>query len=305
MISNAHKQILTFGFILLCHAISPSFTYAVEKKWFQLELIVFSNHNPQDLKSEKWPHDTKQHPMNKYAEITKDRATVNQALTNRFAPIIFQALPEQHLSLQKIVERLNDSNEYQILLHIGWQQWVKKRRKSIPIYLDDANINHSYQPMNRGFSTRSPTSIDKNRTEQNQPIHPYRSRPAGPPEINVYGMVSLRQKRFLHLALDLSHRRYQHITSTTIKENIQFPMDAIQTIPRTSHPDERNNERPQLLEPQITQPPSYHLKESRRVTTNKLHYFDHPAFGVIAKITRIKAPSAPDENINTPEGVSP
>jgi len=303
MISNAHKQILTFGFVLLCNSISLPSTYAVEKKWFQLELIVFSNHNPRDLESEKWPHDTKQYQANKYAEVTTDGATLKQPLTGRFAPIIFQALSEQDLSLQKIAERLDDSNEYQVLLHTGWQQWVKKRHKPLPIYLDDANIDHSYQPVNRGFSALSPTSVNKNRTEQNQTPHPYRSRPAGPPEVSVYGMVSLRQGRFLHLALDLSHHRYQHITPTTIKENIQFPMDAIQTTPLVTHTDELSDELPPLLEPQVAQLPYYYLKESRRVRTNKLYYFDHPAFGVIAKITRIEAPSSPDENINTPEGV--
>ena len=31
----------------------------------------------------------------------------------------------------------------------------------------------------------------------------------------------------------------------------------------------------------------YRLAERRRVRSNENHYFDHPAFGVIARITRL------------------
>jgi len=282
MISNAHKQILTLGFVLLCNSISLPLIHAAEKKWFQIELIVFSNHNLRDLESEKWPHETKHYQTNKYAEITTGEQTINQPLTNRFSPIIFQALSKQNLSLQRIVEKLNDSDEYQVLLHTGWQQGVKKRHKPIPIYLDDSNINRGDQSINSDVSALTPASIDKNQTRQ--------IRPTGPPTVNVYGMVSLRQARFLHFAVDLSHRRYEHITSTTIKENIQFPMEAILPVTQT---DEPIDQPPPQREPQATQLPYYHLKESRRVTTKKLHYFDHPAFGTIVKITRIKTPSPP------------
>jgi hypothetical protein len=38
---------------------------------------------------------------------------------------------------------------------------------------------------------------------------------------------------------------------------------------------------------------AYRLTEKRRIRSNELHYFDHPRFGVIARVTPYESPEAP------------
>ncbi len=39
---------------------------------------------------------------------------------------------------------------------------------------------------------------------------------------------------------------------------------------------------------------AYRLQEKRRVRQSELHYFDHPRFGVLARVTRVKTAAKPD-----------
>jgi hypothetical protein len=38
---------------------------------------------------------------------------------------------------------------------------------------------------------------------------------------------------------------------------------------------------------------AYRLSERRRIRSGELHYFDHPRFGVIARVTPYQAPDEP------------
>jgi len=47
--------------------------------------------------------------------------------------------------------------------------------------------------------------------------------------------------------------------------------------------------------------PRYHLTGERQVRSGELHYFDHPAFGVLIKITPVR----PDPNASGAPGSRP
>jgi hypothetical protein len=47
------------------------------------------------------------------------------------------------------------------------------------------------------------------------------------------------------------------------------------------------------LYPAASGRPAYRLTEKRRIRSNQLHYFDHPRFGVIARVTPYESPEAP------------
>jgi hypothetical protein len=78
----------------------------------------------------------------------------------------------------------------------------------------------------------------------------------------VDGTVTLVRGRFLHLDVDLS------LLATAGRE--------------TKYSDAPGNQ------------PLYRLTESRRVRSSELHYFDHPRFGVIARVTPVAASAEPD-----------
>ena len=77
---------------------------------------------------------------------------------------------------------------------------------------------------------------------------------------NPRGTVRVHLLRYLHITLDLT---YQAPLSTTPAESSVDGLDEI------------------ILAPQ------YRLTTTRRVSSGELHYFDHPAFGVLVRITPV------------------
>jgi len=83
--------------------------------------------------------------------------------------------------------------------------------------------------------------------------------------LNPRGTVRVHLINYLHVTLDLT---YQAPSSTTAAESSVDGLD------------------------EIILPPQYRLTTTRRVTSGELHYFDHPAFGVLVRITPVPAPDA-------------
>jgi hypothetical protein len=80
------------------------------------------------------------------------------------------------------------------------------------------------------------------------------------PEIR--GSATLSRSRFLHLRLDLEFLPADGVTPRVLATG-----DGLGEV--------------RLLTPR------YRLQESRRMRSGEVHYFDHPAFGVIAKVTPV------------------
>lgn len=82
------------------------------------------------------------------------------------------------------------------------------------------------------------------------------------------GTLTFHRERFLHLDLDLQLSQNTLATNTT------------SLIINLTEPQQTN---------------IYRLQQTRRIKTAELHYFDHPQFGVIAKIEKIDAPIDTDK----------
>jgi hypothetical protein len=78
---------------------------------------------------------------------------------------------------------------------------------------------------------------------------------------SVEGTVTLVRERFLHLDIDLL-------------------LHAASTGPASA--------------PDGTGSPVYRLTENRRIRSDEIQYFDHPRFGVIARVTPVTGTEAPD-----------
>jgi hypothetical protein len=76
---------------------------------------------------------------------------------------------------------------------------------------------------------------------------------------NPRGSVRVYLSRFLHVSIDLS---YQDATGTTAES----PGNELR---------------------EVALPPRYRLTTERQTRSGELHYFDHPAFGVLVKVTPV------------------
>jgi len=80
-------------------------------------------------------------------------------------------------------------------------------------------------------------------------------------QVKVDGTIRLRVSRFLHMDVDLVY----------LLENLPAVI--------------RSN----VVEGSVSPQASYtRLRESRRMKLNELHYFDHPLFGMITRVSRLK-----------------
>lgn len=98
----------------------------------------------------------------------------------------------------------------------------------------------------------------------------------GDPPLRLEGAISLYLSRFLHMAVDLS-----------LEQKAPQLMPA--TEERVRQDDDSGSRAALSFDPVfIAQSTFYRIEEDRIVRNNELRYFDHPKFGVIAKITRIE-----------------
>jgi hypothetical protein len=80
--------------------------------------------------------------------------------------------------------------------------------------------------------------------------------------LNPHGTVRVHLARFLHITLDLTYQANGPAAAATGADGLD----------------------------EISVTPQYRLTATRSARSNELHYFDHPAFGVLVKITPVPAP---------------
>ena len=114
--------------------------------------------------------------------------------------------------------------------------------------------------------------------EQTEPVPLHRfARP--PPDLD--GDITLYLSRFLHLVVDL---KLEAPRVRTFNTDEQERLGDTQTVG-------------DLLGEVNTQAPVYYrLQEDRILKNGELRYFDHPKFGVLAKVTRVEDEEAGDVN---------
>ena len=101
------------------------------------------------------------------------------------------------------------------------------------------------------------------------------------PEAKINGTVNLRGGHLLHLDVDMSYfvDLYTEAVTSFTEENISIAGGDIEKI---------DVEEIEVDEEIIMSGTYAQMKETRRIKLNELHYFDHPLFGVIMRVTRLE-----------------
>ena len=79
---------------------------------------------------------------------------------------------------------------------------------------------------------------------------------------NPAGTVRLSLTRFLHVKLDLTY-----VDTQAVQRGAAAAQDDLADLPIA---------------------PRYHIDDERTTRSGEIHYFDHPAFGVLIKVTPVK-----------------
>lgn len=143
----------------------------------------------------------------------------------------------------------------------------------------------AYQPIMRaGWTQTTPPK------EVSPAVH-LRALASPPPGLD--GSVTLYRGRYLHLVVDLAlDADSGHQSATATDRLIAYGDDRV-----------RNDDGNPDMDAMLQQPVRYRIFEDRIMKVGDIRYFDHPRFGVIARVTRPEEnPASDDAGTNTGSG---
>ncbi|MFQ5469017.1 MAG: CsiV family protein [Gammaproteobacteria bacterium] len=277
-----------------------------EERWFQIELLAFSLTDQHETSSELWPDDPgnpdvedaiellampgeDDHPNE--LEVTPEPETLlfedspDELMPNgpqlapteltseniiesvdpstepdlqKPLPVPYQLLPESEFTLGSLVSKLESSPKYEVLKHLAWRQPALSKEKAFAIRVS----NESVAPDTPAL-TSEPVLEPVDQMQQPEPV---KTGASENPE--MYGTIKVVLGRYLHLNVDLIYKiEKQDPVSFNLFEFEQGQINDFQP---------------------------FRLRESRRMRSGELHYFDHPKFGLFAIITPYDLPEQSD-----------
>ena len=130
-------KIIKLSILLLTSLLIVTSSVAAETftgKWYQIELIVFSQLTQQAIDSEQWPLVV--------STVHNLNSAVQLALPGNINPstsIGYQLLPRKDFNLKREQTKLKRHSDYQVLLHIAWRQPILASNEAKPIHIFGGN----------------------------------------------------------------------------------------------------------------------------------------------------------------------
>jgi hypothetical protein len=110
--------------------------------------------------------------------------------------------------------------------------------------------------------------------------------------LNPRGTVRVHLMNFLHVTLDLKYQSAGSAAPTTARDGGSAANAGRDLRPTVTDGASAGSLQPGDGLDEILLAPHYPLTTTRRVRSDELHYFDHPAFGVLVRVTPVAAPDA-------------
>ena len=242
--------------LLLALLCTPSHS---EEKWYALEFVIFARSAP-DLADEYWP-------AYRAAAVSPQPPAAGESNSAAASP--WPGLKERRLTA--IADRLDRSPAYRVLLHGGWRQTLTTRLRTRPVPVTaqpDARLAEASTPAEWAPSSARPSS----------------TAPLGAPP-RLTGTLRLFTTQHLRIEADLRYAARVPIAQL---------WDAPTRQARSTQPAGQLQWQPDPLTTQDWA--ALPLQETRGVLLADLHYFDHPAFGMIAQVRRSTPPNDTPKN---------
>lgn len=311
---------LTLGLSFLHPHVSAQSTSDDEERWYQIELLIFSQTLGAIDTGESWPKDIAlaYPPGTILLSSTEDAVdgednidtNIDQAITESAlseplladlpagdplntlielpdeTPVInpiksksFIDLPEQELTLKSHKNRLERNNQYRVLKHIAWRQPIaeKTTAKSVVITGGDQFGEH--------FELEGTISVNASRylhLETNLWLTQFYPNLGVDESTNLWPDLP-KIPTPVDETFNLQSSNNLSFNTNNDNQFNQFGSLNSDTNTASTFSSFTNNDsvlrKPYLIDQIIL------LSQSRRMRSNELHYVDHPAIGVLAKIT--------------------
>lgn len=236
------------------------------RRYYDVELVIFKNINvPKGYEIHR------PYPAPKIPDNVIDFSTVEgteAALEHEFVP-----LPEARWLLIDEAQSIVNSSRYELLTHTAWTQPGLAEEDMLPVRIRAGEIMQ--RDLMADPSIYDPAASATSETTNSEPGNNAELiNNADEPKDGLFeltGTVSIELSRYLHIHPDLVLRKRVTENPLPSGDNGALSIDASNTLSRTL----------------IYQFP---LTESRRMRSKRLHYLDHPEFGLLVLITPSESP---------------
>lgn len=246
--SRISKLVTLAGLLLL-----PSLLVAQEQqRWYQVEIIIFSQNNPSYHTSEQWPQDYTLPDLEKGRNLTWPKGS------NSSNPQPFTLLAKKDLKLDGAIKRIKSAGDVKLMLHLGWLQPGLEKKDAVAVHIYENMLNRSSQAVADG----TPLKLD--------------------------GTLRLTLARYLHLESDLVWR--EPLTESQLAQDNDDSLLLESAPGGNSEPAIVDNMNSEAVteDGEIRQQRAYQvfrMQQSRRMRSSEIHYIDHPVFGIVALVT--------------------
>lgn len=249
--------------------------------WYQVEVVIFAQGGESPWDRDDWREEGPPPLPENTVELLPGLPLVGEAKgSNRRHA--FRSLPASKLELTAAADRLDRAADYRVLLHVGWRQPGSRRDDAPAVHLDTL----------RGLSPGA--------------------RFAAAPGEAVDGTIRLWRRRFLHVDTDLAfgdveawrgrkdagadaepgNEHREAAPAAGVASNPDTGEGAVAGAAELGAPgptgrketEATTEPRPAGGEPRR----AARIARSLRVRAGKPHYIDHPLFGVLLKVSRLR-----------------
>jgi len=247
-----------------------------ELPWYEVEIIIFKNLNSSYADSEYWPETSAIDATQNSIELVAYTAPVTlgpgtPVETGPVTPPVsasaaderpYQILDSESYQLNALKLQMSRHSQYRVLSHVAWRQPVIERGKAIAIHL------HSDMNTPQPEFVDESLSIDSNNIDSQfvSPLANTDNTDTSEDAELFDGTLTIGISRYLHADINLYFTESDDVEVVTEAATVNFSGTA-DSVPSV-----------------------YVLNESRRMRSKKLHYFDHPAYGVMLLITPYEKP---------------
>jgi len=274
------RNLMGLALVLCIGAVSLARAQESEPAWVTVELIIFQQDPLPDQVSEVFPVDPGRPvfagsvllrpnvpeedasaaaaPSAEASPIAPGAAVAADATTEQSPLLPYTELDPSSWILGRIERRLRVNKAYQVLYHAAWRQPLTENSRGTRVRID---VPRPLPKPERGLPEPplSPPSMPPEAAIAGE-VEPMiatdfeqelRNTPL------VEGTVRVRQTRYMHMEIDLLYNPVQALDVSEFDRD--FGQEALEIK-------------------------SYRLHEQRRIRAERLHYFDHPRFGVVAEV---------------------
>ncbi len=245
-----------------------------QTQWYTVELIVFSFLEP-EIGSESWPEAPGRPSLEESIELTPSFGLQEDSELGAFAA--FRTLPPEELTLRKEWSRLKRSAGFRPLLHTAWRQPGFSREESRAVHLSSDSVGSPLGRESTSQPAARPSPPTTSPAGQSAQLTTNESAPAGlAKEPVIDGTIRVWRERYLHVEADL-----------------RFALE-LEPTPYSGHSASLTGAGARA------ESVFFRLTERRRMRSRKLHFLDHPMFGMLVEITPFELPDPPAAPQNVP-----